>query len=150
MTDTHSIGKAGATPKWFWVIAGIFIIWNLIGAANYLGAAYATPETLADSGYTAEQAAFLLDMPAHYMAVFALAVWSGLAASILFILRKRLAVPVFIFSAVMVVVSFILDVTGGTFTVLGNGYMAMMCVVVALAIIEVFVARKAHSRAILR
>jgi len=133
-------------PLWFWIVAVIFVIWNLIGVSNYLMAAMATPESLAAQGYTDEQVEFLLDVPKLYLSVFAIAVWSGLVASFLLIFRRRWAVPVFLFSLVFVLLSFVFDFVGGTFTVLGNAYLAIMIVVTILAFIEVFFSRMAKNK----
>jgi len=137
-------------PVWFWIVAVIFVVWNLIGASNYLMAAMATPESLAAQNYTDKQIEFLLDVPKLYLSVFALAVWSGLLASFLFIFRRRWAVPVFLFSLIFVLLSFTFDFVGGTFTVLGNAYLFIMIVVLVLAIIEVFFSRMAKNKEWLR
>jgi len=123
---------------WFWVLGVVILLWNLFGCSNYLMAAMATGDSLAAQGYTAEQVEFLLDMPALYLSIFALAVWSGLIAAILFLLRWRWAVPVFLFSLVFVAISFVLDFTAGTFEVLGPAYLGIMGVVLAFAIFEYF------------
>lgn len=138
------------TPWWFWLVGALFIIWNLFGVYNYLASTSATVESLMAQNYTREQADFMMEMPAYYMAVFALAVWSGILASILLVLRKSLAVPVFIFSAAMAILSFILDAVGGSFKMLGTPYVVIMGVVVVLAAVEVLFARKMRARGILR
>ena len=137
-------------PVWFWIVAMFFLLWNIIGVSNYLMAAMATPESLAAQDYTREQIEFLQNIPALYLSAFALAVWSGLIASILFIFRRRWAFPVFLFSLVFVLISFVFDFIGGTFQVLGSAYLVMMIVVALLAIIEVVVSRLAKRKGWLR
>lgn len=137
-------------PMWFWIVAVLFLVWNLFGVSNYLMAAMATPESLAAQDYTPEQIEFLLDVPALYLSVFALAVWSGLLAAILLLLRRRLAVPVYLFSLVMVVLSFVFDAIGGTFAVLGTFYLGIMMFVTIMAVVEYFVSRSFRNRGWLR
>lgn len=147
---TNDNEKLDVTPKWFWLVGGLFLLWNLMGVANYLGAAMATDESLAAQGYTLEQSEFLMAMPAYVIAVFALAVWGGLLASILFLLRKKWAETVFIFSGFMALLSFVLDVVGGSFKMLGTAYMIVMVIVVLLALFEVWFSVKMRARGILR
>jgi len=143
MSDTIKVKP----PIWFWIVAVLFVIWNLFGCYNYILAATATPEGLAKQGYTAEQVQFLLDVPALYLSVFALAVWTGLAAAILLLLRRSFAVTVYLISLVFVILSFIFDFVGGTFDVLGTAYLGIMSFVLIMAIVEFFVARLFRSKA---
>lgn len=145
-----SDGMKAKPPIWFWIIAVLFLLWNLFGVSNYLMAAMATEESLAAQGYTPEQAEFLLNVPALYISIFALAVWSGLIAAVLFLLRRRWAVPAFLFSLVFVAISFVIDFTAGTFEVMGSAYLVIMSVVLAFAIFEYVFARYAKGRHWLR
>ena len=83
-------------PIWFWIMGGIFLIWNLFGVMNYLSGVMATPESYAAQGYTEEQIAFLLEVPSYYLAVFALAVWPGLIGALLFLFKKFWAAKAFL------------------------------------------------------
>lgn len=139
-----------AAPWWFWLVSLLFIGWNIIGIANYLGSVKATPESLMAQDFTLEQAEFMLAMPAYYTAVFALAVWSGLIGAILLLLRQSWAVKVFTFSAFMVVLSFILDVVGGSFKMLGTPYVIVMVIVVILALFELWFSIQMKAKGLLR
>ena len=143
--DNDNLAVRHKAPWWFWLVSLLFIAWNIIGVSNYLGSVNATAESLIAKEFTLEQAEFMLAMPAYYTAVFALAVWSGLIGAILLLLRKSWAVKVFIFSAFMVVLSFILDVVGGSFKMLGTPYVIVMVIVVLLALFEVWFS--AHMKA---
>jgi len=134
----------------FWLVAILILLWNLFGVSNYLMSAMADSESLARQDYTAEQIAFLMDMPPLYLSVFALAVWSGLLGAILLLLRKSWAVPVMLFSLVFVLISLVLDAVGGSFKVMGVGYLIIMCVVTIVAFLELWFARRMRTKGILR
>lgn len=148
--NSDNIATRPATPWWFWLVTILFIGWNVIGVSNYLGSVNATMESLTVKEYTAEQAEFMLAMPAYYTAVFALAVWGGLLASLLLLFRSRFAVLVYILGLIMVVLSFILDMVGGSFSILGAPYLIIMVIVVILSFIEVWFAQRMKRRGILR
>ncbi|WP_371396875.1 hypothetical protein [Fretibacter rubidus] len=145
----NDIVKA-TTPWWFWLVSGLILLWNLSGVANYLSSVTATPESLAAQDFTPEQIEFMLAMPAYYAAVFALAIWSGVLGAILLLLRKKLAVPVLMFTALMVVISFGMDALGGTFTMLGGAYIAIMIIVLVISLFAVWFARSMRARGIVR
>lgn len=82
----------------FWIIGIIALLWNASGVYYYLNSAYETEASTA--GLSAEQIAFMDGLPAWYTALFALAVFGGLLASVLLLMKKKLAVPLFILSFV--------------------------------------------------
>lgn len=139
-----------ATPWWFWVLSALVLIYELMGIANYLGMAMATPESYAAQGYTPEQIAFMSDIPILYTSVFALAVWSGLLGAILLLLRKSWAAYVLAFSFLMVLISFVFDITGGTFDVLGQAYLHIMLAVTFVSLLSVIFAFRMKRRGILK
>ena len=86
----------------FWVVGVIALIWNGMGVMSYLGTVYMTEEIRAE--YTAEQLAVMDGAPAWLTGVYALAVFLGLLGALLFLLKKKLAIPVFGISLLMVLV----------------------------------------------
>jgi hypothetical protein len=133
----------------FWITALVFLIWNLFGIFNFYTSVTATPEYYTASGYTDAQAVFMTTTPLWYLIIFGLAVWSGLLASVLNILRKAWAVKVFLFSLAMVIISFVADFVQGTFTMLGGVYIGIMVFVLVMAIIEFFVSRRYADKGVL-
>jgi hypothetical protein len=73
-------------PAWFWAAAGFGLLWNLIGAAFYLG------EVGVLSGPFAPPAG-LVEMPGWAMAAFAIGVWVSVLGTVLLLMRSRLARP---------------------------------------------------------
>lgn len=87
----------------FWIVAVIATIWNLIGVMMYLGTVYMTED--ARAMLTAEQLEVLDTTPAWVTGLFALAVFSGALASLLLLLRKKLAVMLFALSLLCILIN---------------------------------------------
>ncbi|WP_416878521.1 hypothetical protein [Litorimonas sp.] len=143
------MNKTSKTPIWFWILGVVFLLWNLMGAMNYLTSVMADPESYAAQGYTEEQIAFLMEAPAYYTAVFALAVWPGVIGAVLFLLRKAWAAKAFLFSLVFIILSLIIDITGGTFAILGGAYLGIMVFVAVMGIVQYFVSRSLAQKGLL-
>lgn len=90
MTNTNKPGIV------FWIIGIVALIWNAMGCLNYIAQAYDLE--MATEGLSADQIAFMDTIPAWNIALFAIAVFAGLAASIAFLMRKKLSVNLFILS----------------------------------------------------
>lgn len=90
----------------FWVIASVFLLWNAYGC--YL---YFVEVTMSDAQYArvfGDSMAAVRDLyPSWAMAAFAIAVWGGLLAAILLLLRRRLSATVFGLSLAASVICFI-------------------------------------------
>ena len=85
----------------FWVIGTVALLWNLMGAINFL--VQLNPGTL--EAYRESEQAIIADRPLWATAGFALAVFGGTIGAMLLLLRKSLAVPVFAASFLGVVVA---------------------------------------------
>ncbi|MBN4084751.1 hypothetical protein JYT89_00250 [Flavobacteriaceae bacterium AH-315-B10] len=80
----------------FWIIGIIALIWNGMGVVNYLMQAYKTEAIMAK--FDADQLALLEGLPIWMTALFAIAVFAGAIGSISFLMRKKLAVSLFLVS----------------------------------------------------
>lgn len=80
----------------FWIIGVIALLWNGMGVLNYLMQAYKVEAVMSE--LNADQLALLESMPAWMMALFAIAVFAGLIGSIVFLMRKKMAVILFLVS----------------------------------------------------
>lgn len=90
----ETVQTSGAkTPVWFWIVAALAMIWNFFGVLDYLLARLATDMYMAQM--TPEQAAMYESFPIWFSAIWALAVWGAFIASILLLLRNKLAFPIF-------------------------------------------------------
>ncbi len=136
-------GTVNRPPTWFWVVGVIALIWNLMGVMAYIMQVTMTDEALA----ALPEAERLLyeNQPAWATAAFAVAVWGGALGCVLLLMRKSLAVPVFIASLHGVLVqnfhSFFLS---KSWEVFGPGGAAMVVMVIVVAVLLIWLAR--HSR----
>lgn len=146
MTNEHA-NKAGAI---FWVLGGIFLIWNLFGCA-----AYVMDVTMSDEAYIkayGEAMAAVRDKyPAWSYAAYATAVWSGLIASILLLMRKKISAPIYILSLIAAVISFYWGLTNEEArAAAGDTAFFMPVLVVVLGVIEIWWAKKKTADGTLR
>ena len=89
-------------PTWFWVVGGLAVLWNLMGAFAYYSDVTMSPEMLAQLP-EADQV-LRAAIPAWITGLYAIAVFVGLAAAIALCLRNKLAIPLFVVSLAAVVI----------------------------------------------
>jgi hypothetical protein len=86
----------------FWIIGVAALIWNLLGIVIYVGQVTMSPEALAR--LTEDQQNLITSTPAWANAAWAIAVNAGAFGSLLMLLRKRLAIPLFLVSLIAIVI----------------------------------------------
>lgn len=133
----------------FWILAILFVIWGLIGCGIYL-----TEMMLSDEAYSEafgpELAAVRDVYPTWGLSAYAIAVWSGLLAAILFLLRKRLSVTIFTVSLMAAIIGFIPTFTNSVLRdAAGAGFWVMPLIVVVIGIIEIIFSRKQAGAGVL-
>jgi hypothetical protein len=134
----------------FWVLAIFFVVWNIIGCSMYL-----LEMTMSDEAYSqafGPEVAGVRDLfPLWGLSSYAIAVWSGLLAAILFLLRRRLSVLIFCLSLGAAIISFIPSFMNETLReAYGPTFWVMPLIVTSLGIAEVFYSRKQSAKGILR
>ena len=142
------------TPTLYWVIAGVLALWSLGGIMAYMGhvgmsaADYVT--AVADETMTQAFADYSTNTPAWATAVFAIAVFSGVAGAICLLLRKKWAVQLYTISLVFILISmfkgFVLDRAG---SMMSAGQIFMEFMVITFAAIAVWFSRKKRANGIL-
>ena len=101
MSDGQS---AGAKAPWhLWVIGVIALLWNAVGAWDYLMTQ--TQNEAYMESFTPEQLEFFYGFPAWLVSFWAIAVWGGVLGAVLLFLRKKLAAPVLLVSFVCMTVT---------------------------------------------
>ena len=91
--------------KWFWIIGIIALLWNLMGVSRYIMEAYNVESFR--SQFNEAQLALMDGSPAWLTGVFAIAVFSGLLACFVFLMKRKLAVLLFGVSLLFVLIQMI-------------------------------------------
>jgi hypothetical protein len=131
-------------PKWFMIVAGLLLIWNLMGVMAYIMQVTMSPETLA--ALPDAQRQLYENTPKWATAAFAVAVNFGALGCLLLLLKKNLAGLFLQLSLAGVLVqmfhSFFIS---NSFEVFGPGGLAMPVMVLAGAIFLVLLAARAKA-----
>jgi hypothetical protein len=109
----------GGPPIHLWIVGVLSVLWNAMGAFDYLMTQTQNEGYM--SSFTPEKLEYFYGIPTWAVAFWALAVWGGVLGSVLLLLRKKLAVGVFLVSFLSMVVTTIhnfflsngLEVMGG-------------------------------------
>jgi hypothetical protein len=104
MTETFEIRPKGA-PWHLWLVGVLGIFWNGYGGYDYVMTKIGGDQYLRDYGMTEPQIEYFHAMPSWMTAVWAIGVWGAILGTILLLLRRKLALPVFIVSFAAFLVS---------------------------------------------
>jgi uncharacterized membrane protein YhdT len=136
----------GKPPASYWIIAGIFLLWNFLGLTIYYDQVTMTPEVIAENFSPAQQM-FLQNMPIWATSAYAIAVTAGVIGAALLFARMALALPVFVVSLVGVLVqdlnSFVLSDGLGVW---GTGALYLPTLVLLICIVEIWYSQSAKAK----
>ncbi|MDC7999941.1 hypothetical protein POV26_02745 [Aequorivita todarodis] len=127
----------------FWIIAGLALLWNLIGVFFWVSENFLMTEEV-KATLPPEQVEMMNNAPTWGMYVYAVAVFGGLLASILLLMRKKMAIAIFGISLLAILIQmgywiFGMDSVG----VMGPQSLIMPLIVIAIAIFEYFYSKGA-------
>jgi hypothetical protein len=127
----------------FWIIGILALLWNIIGVYLWLYEYFLMTQEMR-AALPPEQVEIMANAPSWSMYVYAIAVISGLLASVLLLLRKKLAVGVFMLSLLAVLVLqlywiFAMDIVEK----MGPQSLIMPLIVITIAIFEYFYSKGA-------
>lgn len=91
------------TPWHLWVVGVVSLLWNAVGAFDYVMTKIKDPGYLA--AFSAEQQAWFAGFPLWANIGWALGVWGSVLGSILLLIRSRHAVTAFLTSLVGLAIS---------------------------------------------
>lgn len=122
------------TPWHVWLVGVLALLWNSVGAFDYLMTQTRNASYM--SAFTPEQLDYFYGFPAWVVATWALSVWGGVLGSILLLLRKRWAVPVFGVSLATMVLTTIYNfvLTDGLEIMGGGGGLIFSAVIFVIAV----------------
>lgn len=88
-------------PSWFWMATGLALLWEVLGCVMFLNQVTTDPATL-----PLDQRAMWQATPTWMLAAYAVAVTSGLAGTVLLLMRRMAAVPALLISLIAIIVQF--------------------------------------------
>lgn len=136
---------------WYWIICVLLLLWNCIGGFDFIMTQTQNAEYLAD--YPPEMLDYWAAFPLWADAAWALAVFGAILGWILMLLRKSLAVPVFVLSFVgFILTQIYVMISGGSamqVEYLGAGAYAFTALIFILAVFAIWYARRAKAKGIL-
>ncbi|MGB5983639.1 MAG: hypothetical protein WBG46_15995 [Nonlabens sp.] len=103
----------------FWIIALVFLLWNLIGMAFFFTEMFASDMIVAQMND--HQAAIYENRPAWYMGNYAMAVFGGVMACIALLFKHRSAVWAAAISFLALIISTIYNFNIGAWDYVGDG-----------------------------
>ncbi len=134
----------------YWVIAGVLLVWNLIGLMFYYQQSTLTPEIMMNAGLTAQQIAHITNTPAWAHSGYAIAVNAGVLGAIFLLLRKTWAIPMFVLSLAGVLVqdldAFVLR---DALEAWGSSGMALPILVIVICVFEIWYSHGAKAKGLL-
>lgn len=125
-------------PAWFWIVAGLLLVWNLMGLAAFGYDGLMTEEAMA--ALPPEHAALYRARPTWVVVAFFLAVTAGTAGSVALLMLRPVAGTLFAVSLVSVILQDSWYFLGGA------GVMVMPVLVVGSLIGGLWLARAARER----
>ena len=134
-----------AVPRWYWVIAAVALLWNLLGCTFFAMELFAQ-EAFMES-MTEPQKEWVRSIPGWIYFVYGLAVSTGVVGSVGLFLRKGWTTLMFTICLVAVIVQMVYTmIIGGGLQVTGPSGLVMPSVVIVIAAALLWFSRFARSR----
>jgi hypothetical protein len=102
MTTSQANSKQ-KTPWHLWLVGIIALLWGAMGAMDYVMTQTKNESYM--SAFTPEQLEFFYGFPTWVVATWAIAVWGGVFGAIFLLIRKAIAVYLFLLSLIAMVVT---------------------------------------------
>jgi hypothetical protein len=137
------------TPVHLWIVAVLTLLWNLMGAFDYLATQLRLEPYM--SQFSEQQLAYFYGFPKWAVAGWAFGVWGALAGSIGLLMRRRWSVLAFAISIAGMVVTalYTFGLSNGA-DMMGAGAMVFTAVIWLVAILLLLYARAMAARGVLR
>lgn len=147
--NATQLQPAARAPWHLWVVGIVSLLWNAIGATDYLMTELQVESYM--SAFSEEQLAYFYGFPAWVIAAWAIAVWSSVLGSVLLLFRSALAVPMFSASLIgMVVTSFHNYVLTDGIAVMGAGGAAFAGFIFVIGALLLYYAMAMRRAGVLR
>jgi hypothetical protein len=148
MSEAPETGTT-SRPWHTWLVGILALPWNAMGAFDYTMTKTKNEEYMAN--FTPEQLDFFYGIPSWAVASWALAVWGGLLGSVLLLMGRRAAAPVFLVSFVAMLITTIQNYAlSNGMEVMGNEGLIFSSVIFLIALGLTVYSRAMASRGVLR
>lgn len=136
-------------PRWFWAAALALLLWSMAGIAAF--GAHLSVDDAALARMPADDAAAFRALPNWFVYAFALATLPALLGAVALLARRRWAVPLYALALLGAVVQFGY-VLGATDLLArkGAGAAVLPGIIIALALVSLWLARHGQARGWLR
>ena len=144
-------GTTTKAPWHLWLVGVFALLFNCIGVFDFVMSMTRGATYMASAGMTPDQIAHYQGMPAWMTAVWAIGVWAAFLASILLLMRRRVAFAVFVLSLAAFLVSLLYTYVltdGGA--VMGRAMAVTSAVIAILLLLFSWYSRAMAKRGVLR
>jgi hypothetical protein len=145
---SNEFGERVKTPVHLWIVAVLSLLWNLVGAFDYLATQTRMESYM--SQFTQEQLDYFYGIPAWAVSGWAIGVWGAVVGSVGLLLRKKWAEWAFCLSlfgmAVSSIHSFLLS---NGMEIMGSGAVVFSLVIWIVAIFLYVYSRKQAKAGVL-
>ena len=143
---------AGRKAPWHvWAVGVFALLFNAVGVLDFVMFQVQGPAYLASTGMTPEQIAHQQAMPGWMMVVWAVGVFGAFAASVLLLMRRALALPVFVVSLAAFLTSlFYTYVLKNAGALMGPQAAVISAVIAVLLVLFALYARAMAARGVFR
>jgi len=140
----------GRTPWHLWVIGILAVLWNSMGAFDYLMTQTENEGYM--SNFSPEQLEYFYGFPTWVVAFWAIAVWGGVLGAVLLVLRKKLAADVLLLSFLSMVLTTIYNfgLSNGLEVMGGPGELVFSALIFVFALLLYLYAKTMKNRGVLR
>lgn len=133
---------------WFWVLAIIFLLWNLMGIGAW-STEIAAPDLLLEQ-MNEQQQNLYSSRPAWYIYVYGIAVFAGLLACIMLLFNRKYAVILSLITLFAVIITTCYNAFNGAWEIVTGTDKFFFLVVPFMSVALWLFARSARSKAWLR
>lgn len=138
-----------STPWHLWLIGVLALLWFAMGCYDFVMTQ--TQNEAYMKYFTDAQKNYFYGFPFWAVAVWAISVWGGLIASILLLMRKKLATPIYLASIIMYLLACVHNflLTDGA-ELMGTVGLIMSVIILLISIALYFYSRAQTARGVLR
>jgi len=143
---------SGRAPTHLWGVGILSLLWNCIGAVDYVMSETGNLAWFEMMGLGAAELAWVQSFPAWAVAAWAVGVWGSVIGSILLLLRSRHAATAFLLSIVGAVISFAFQFTAADqpVSMQGGAGLVMPIAIMILIVAQWYYARRQAAAGVLR